>query len=138
MARFLEFLTVHWALAGVFIGLLLALFWVESRRQGPAISAQQATRLINHEDALVVDLRDANDFATGHIAGARNIPLSTLSEHTELLKEARTKPVILVCQLGQHSGAAGKLLQQKGCVQVMRLSGGISGWLADKLPLVKT
>jgi hypothetical protein len=137
MARFLEFISHNWQLSSVFFGLLVALFWVESQRQGRSISSSQATQLINKQQALVLDLRDTAEFDAGHIAGARHIPLSALNEQVRTLKDYQDKPIILVCKLGQHSGAAGKLLKQQGFSQVVRLSGGVSGWLGDNLPLVK-
>ena len=138
MARFLEFLANNWQLSSLVFSLLIALFWVESLRQGRSISSRQATLLINKQQALVLDLRDSAEFDAGHIVGARHVPLSTLAEQIRLLKDYQHKPVILVCKLGQHSGGAGKLLRQQGFTQVMRLSGGVSGWVGDNLPLVKS
>ncbi len=138
MARFLEFTSNNWQLSSLIFSLLVALFWVESLRQGRSISSSQATLLMNKQQALVLDLRDNAEFDAGHIVGARHVPLSGLPDQLRLLKEYQHKPVILVCKLGQHSGAAGKLLRQQGFTNVVRLSGGISGWLGDNLPLVKS
>lgn len=138
MARFLEFTSNNWQLTSLIFSLLVAFFWVESLRQGRSISSLQATLLINKQQALVLDLRDNAEFDAGHIVGARHVPLSGLPDQLRLLKDYQHKPVILVCKLGQHSGAAGKLLRQQGFTNVVRLSGGISGWLGDNLPLVKS
>lgn len=138
MARFLEFIANNWQLSSLVFTLLIAFFWVESLRQGRSISSRQAIFLINKQQALVLDLRDNTEFDAGHIVGARHVSLSGLADQIKLLKDYQHQPVILVCKLGQHSGAAGKLLRKQGFTQVMRLSGGISGWLGDNLPLVKS
>ena len=137
MALLIEFVSQQWALVGALVVVLLMLFRHEGNRSGPSLSAQQAINKINQQQAVVVDLRDAAEFKSGHIVDALNIPHAKLAERVDELEKYRERPLILVCKMGQHTGAAGKLLGSKGFADVYRLSGGISEWQQQQLPLVK-
>lgn len=137
MDRLIDFAMNHPVLVGAFLMLLTALLGLENRRSGKSVSSQQLTNLVNAAGAVVVDVRDAKEFREGHITESRNIPYSQLPEKISELAVYKDKPVILVCKMGQHAGAAGRLLTKAGFADVRRLSGGISTWTADRLPLVK-
>lgn len=133
MERWLEFIQHHPILFGI-LGILIVLFFVlENRRSGRKISPQSLGVLIQRENALLVDLRDAKDFKAGHISGSRNIPYSQLKNHIDELKESG-RPIVMICNLGQVSGSA---IQMLGQAHTYRLDGGISNWRAQGLPLVK-
>ena len=85
---------------------------------------------------MVIDLRDKAEFSKGHILDSVNLPFAKLDKEIDGLAD-KEKPVVLVCKLGQHSGAAGKKLGAKGYTQVHRLKGGIGEWQAMQMPLVK-
>ena len=115
-----------------------ALLWLhESRKSGQSLTPQQAITLVNREDGVFLDLRDSNDFGGGHIANALNIPASKLEGRVAELEKYREKPIVLVCKMGQHSGAVGKQLQDKGFPRIYRMSGGMTEWGQLQLPLVK-
>ena len=95
------------------------------------------TQLINRDNALVVDLRPANDFEKGHIPGAKNVLMSQFDPEHKRLAPAKSLPVVLVCKDGQSSGGAAKRLKKAGFEQVYVLDGGIAGWQQADLPLVK-
>lgn len=137
MERLLEFVINHPELVVPFFVLLTLLILLESRRGGKTVSSQQLVHLVNKEDAVVVDVRDAKEFREGHITESRNIPFSSLKDNLTQLDKFKEKPVILVCKMGQHAGAAGRILSTGGFKDVRRLSGGITTWKADGLPLVK-
>lgn len=133
MERWLEFMQNHPFLFGS-LGVLIVLFFVlENRRSGRKISPQSLGFLIQKENAILVDLRDAKDFKVGHISGSRNIPFSQLKNHVEELKES-VRPIVMICNLGQVAGSA---VQMIGHANTYRLEGGISNWKAQGLPLVK-
>ncbi len=138
MERLFEFIGNHPILVSVWLGLLAALIFTESRRGGRPVSPQQATHLMNRENALVLDVRDRKAFNEGHITGALNIPYSQVMGRLAELEEYREKPVIVACAMGQHSGAAGRVLNKAGFQQVMRLQGGVNEWRASSFPLVRT
>lgn len=137
MDRLLGFAMNHPVLVGAFMLLLTALLALENRRSGKSVTSQLLTNLVNTASALVVDVRDAKEFREGHITDSRNIPYSQLQDKLAELEPFKDKPVILVCKMGQHAGAAGRILTKAGFTDVRRLSGGISTWTADRLPLVK-
>lgn len=137
MDHLLQFVLNHPELVIPFLVLLTLLIMLESRRGGKTVSSQQLTNLVNKEEAVVVDVRDSKEFREGHITESRNIPFSSLKENLTQLDKYKEKPVILVCKMGQHAGAAGKILSTSGFKDVRRLSGGITTWKSDGLPLVK-
>lgn len=92
--------------------------------------------LINRSDAIVVDVRDKKEFEAGHIVGSINIPLAKIDQRMTELKKHQEKPVIVVCKLGQQSGEAAKKIQEAGHEQVYKLSGGVTEWKAQSMPLV--
>ncbi len=137
MDRLLEFCMNHPELVGPFVVLLTAFIFLESRRGGQTVSAQQLTNLVNNEEALVLDVREAKEFREGHITDSRNIVFSKLKDSLGEIESYKDKPVVIVCKMGQHAGAAGKILHQAGFSNIKRLSGGIGTWKADGMPLVK-
>ena len=137
MDRFIEFAVNHWVLITLFFALLLALLVTESRRGGRTVSSQQLTHLANHEGAAIIDVRETVDYQAGHITGSINVPYTRLKDNIVEIEQYKEQPVVLVCKVGQHSGEAGRALNSQGFVDVRRLSGGIAGWKADGLPLIK-
>ncbi len=81
---------------------------------------------------LLVDVRTADEFATGHIHGAVNIPLDTLE--TQLNGIPQTQPVVLYCHSGNRSGKAAQLLSNAGYKQIYDL-GGINAWTEQGYPI---
>lgn len=132
-----EFVQNHPLLVGAFLIVLAGWLAYEFKRGNHGVDSSQATALVNREDAVVVDIRDANDFKAGHIAGARNIPQSRLDERLGELEKFKDKPVIVVCKHGQSSGIAVAKLTKAGFARVVKLKGGMSQWQADNLPVVR-
>jgi len=116
---------------------LLLLFWRERVTGAFRVDPTSATRLINKEKALVLDLRDNNAFGQGHIVGAKNIPHTRLAQDVQELAKYKEKPIILVCEMGRLSPASGALLHKQGFTQVYMLSGGVQAWRSAGLPLTK-
>ncbi|MDB6063304.1 MAG: Rhodanese-related sulfurtransferase [Verrucomicrobiaceae bacterium] len=133
----LEFLIQQWHLAGALAVAVILLVVHEARRGGPTISPQQLSKLVNEQQAKVIDLRDPADYRKGHIVGALNIPYAKVDERWDELEKLRDEPLILVCKLGQFSSAIGKKLLTKKFPKVYRLGGGIAEWQTAQLPLVK-
>ena len=138
MDRLFEFTINHPILVGAFLGLLVLFFLLETRRGGKTVSPQLLTQLLNNESGVVLDVREPKEFRAGHITGATNIPYSKLKDSLSELEKHKQHPIVIVCKMGQHSGAAGKILNAAGFADVRRLQGGISTWTAEKLPLVKS
>ena len=98
------------------------------------IGPQEAVMLFNHEDALLIDVREASEWADGHIARARHIPLGQLKGRLNELEKFKGKPIIAVCRSGNRSGSACRLLKKAGFENLHNLSGGMQAWEQANLP----
>lgn len=102
---------------------------------GATVGTLQATRLINDQDAVIVDVRPGAEFAAGHLPNARNIAPDELAKRAADLPKG--KPVIVVCGTGTKAGRAASALRATGRQDVFCLEGGIAAWQQAGLPLVK-
>jgi rhodanese-related sulfurtransferase len=137
MEKLFEFVANHPFLVGTFVVLLALFIRNETRRGGRSVSAQQLVDMVNRENALVLDVRDRKEFQGGHIVDAVNIPQSSLESRLDEIRKHKDRPVVVVCRIGQNAGAAGTLLRKSGFEQVSRLSGGMTEWRNQNLPVVK-
>ncbi len=96
-----------------------------------------AVQLINREKAVVIDVCEANEFAAGHVMGAKNIPLGLLEEKLATTVKNKALPVILVCQSGRRSGHALALAKKLGFERAQSLAGGLTAWRSANLPVEK-
>jgi rhodanese-related sulfurtransferase len=117
----------------------IALLVLTIRRPGDrnALSSTQATFLINRENALVIDVREADVYADGHLPEARNFPAARLGERVGEIDKFKDTPLVVVCQSGVSSANACKQLAKLGFTRVHSLDGGINAWRAAGLPLKK-
>ena len=138
MEAFFTFIGAHPLLVGAFVVLLGLFIRNESGRGGSTITTQELVRLVNVQNALVLDVRDKAEFAEGHIVDAVNIPYASLEEKWSELSKHKERPIVVACKMGQHSGTAGTLLKKNGFANVSRLMGGYSEWRAQNLPVVKS
>ena len=116
-------------------GLLL---WPTLQRGGRrGVSAAEATQLINRRNAVVIDLRSADDFAKGHLPSARQIEFAELAAKVGQLVKNKSNPVLLVCQTGQQSHKALRLVKDAGFAEVHVLDGGVNAWQQAGMPVVK-
>jgi len=139
MERLIEYIGNHYYLAGaaVLVAVLAVVFEVRARAANfSAIGPQDAIRLMN-QHALVLDIRPPEQFATGHVAGARNLPPDQILKAGDTLKKYKEKPVVVYCDTGSLAGSAVRQLVAQGFTKVVNLRGGIAGWRAENLPLAK-
>jgi len=103
-----------------------------------SVAAQQATLMINNENALVVDVRSSEEYKKGHIVNAKNITLSQIEQgkFTGIVNNKHT-PIIVVCESGVRSANAASKLHKAGFTQVYNLSAGMDGWVSANLPATK-
>lgn len=137
MSQILEFASNHYILVSSFFLLWTLFFVLESRRGGEAVTPQAATNLVNADNATIIDLRDTDDFAKGHIAGSVNIPAGKILDRIDEFEKRKDSPIILVCDMGNHASQAGRQLRVKGIEKLYRIQGGLNAWRAASLPLVK-
>jgi rhodanese-related sulfurtransferase len=136
MALFLEFLAQQWILVIALLAVIIMLVLHEARKSGPSLSPQQAINLVNNQQGVFVDLRDAAEYKKGHIVDALHIPASKVADRIAELEKFRDKPIVLVCKMGQQSGAAGKQLKAGDFDKVYKMSGGMLEWTNLQLPTV--
>ncbi|HEY9381475.1 MAG TPA: rhodanese-like domain-containing protein [Burkholderiales bacterium] len=117
------------------------LIWPLLRRNAgcPVISPLDATMRINKQDATIIDVRSAEQYAQGHLLRARNLPLKEIADRISEIERLKGKPVIVTCDSGSGgpSTSAAKVLKQHGFTDVSILEGGITGWRKADLPVEK-
>ena len=138
MEQLFTFIGNHPLLVGAFVVFLILFIRNEMSRGGATISSQKLVQLVNSENAIVVDVRDANEYSEGHIVDAINIPFANFEARSDELNEHKDQPVIVACKMGQHSGSVGTILRKKGFTNVLRLTGGMAEWRGQNLPVVKS
>lgn len=133
----MNFITDNLYLIGIAIVSGGALLFPSLIRRGAVASPLQATQYINKGKTLILDVRTADEFATGHLQNARHIPLQELELRIKEIEKSKSHVVIVVCASGARSGRATGLLGKAGFGQVFSLDGGIAAWKAASLPVVK-
>jgi len=114
-----------------------ALFLPTLQRGGARLSLLQATQMLNQGKAVILDIRDQDEFAAGHIRDARHIPLKDLKSRISELDKFKSKSVIVVCSSGAQSARAASQLKSAGFTEVYSLDGGLAAWRAQGLPTAK-
>ena len=112
-------------LASVFRGRLSGV-----KQTGP----QEAVMLMNHEDALILDVRENSEFADGHIGKAKHIPLGSVGKRLNELEKFKERPIVVVCRSGNRSSSACRTLRKAGFPNVSNLNGGMIAWDQAGLP----
>lgn len=134
--KLLQFAINHWVLVAGFFVLLVCLFIDETRTKGRGrLTVQQTVDLINHEQVLILDIRDKALFRQGHIAQARNIPQQSIEQKTNSISAFRHRPIVVVCQQGQVSARAAARLRKLGFDKVQILEGGMRAWQNALMPI---
>jgi rhodanese-related sulfurtransferase len=118
-------------------GAMIIYTQLASRSGSRALSTLEATQMMNSRNAVVLDVRSADEFASGSITNAKNFPLETLKARGTELARFKNRPVIVVCAAGQRSSSAVKQLSADGFTEVFNLGGGVGAWRAAGLPLIK-
>lgn len=137
MEQLIEFASNHFMLVAAWVLTLILIIWSEGQRAGKSVSPAIATQLINKQDAVLIDIRTKKEWDTGYITGSRHIPVADLSRRITEIEKFKSRPLIVVCNLGQVAGSASKQLKAAGFENVMRLQGGITEWKGQNLPIVK-
>ncbi len=134
----MKFILDNWMLITVALVSASLLFWPVIKGAGAGgLSPTQAVQLMNRDKAVVVDVCEAEEFAAGHVVGARNVPLNQLEDKLAALVKNKALPLILVCQTGARSGRALAIAKKLGYEQAQSLAGGLAAWRSANLPLEK-
>jgi rhodanese-related sulfurtransferase len=101
------------------------------------VGAIAATQLINRQNAVILDLRESNEYAAGRLPNALHIPLGQLATRGQELAKFIGRPIIAYCERGQRSRAAAGALAKLGFTEVFTLQGGLRAWSDAGMPLEK-
>lgn len=134
-----KFLIDNWMVISVALASGGMLLWpmVAGASAMGALSANGAVQLINREKAVVVDVSEADEFASGHIGGAKNLPVGQLEEKLPGAVKNKGLPLLLVCATGSRANRAVAVAKKLGYAQAQALGGGLKAWKEANLPLEK-
>ncbi len=136
----MQFIQNNYLIVGLALVSGMMLLWpFISRLLGGAkqLDTLEAVQKINHDDALVIDVREPAEVAQGKIARAKLIPLGELKNRIGELEKHKTKPIIMVCRSGSRSAGACGILSKQGFSEVYNLAGGMIAWQQSNLPVEK-
>ena len=135
----MKFLIDNWMLISVALASGGLLLWplISSGMAAGSLSATGAVQLINRHKAGVIDVSETEEFATGHVAGAKNLPLNQLEEKLPNAVKNKALPLILVCPTGARASRAVAMAKKLGYEQAQCLAGGLKSWKEANLPLEK-
>jgi rhodanese-related sulfurtransferase len=133
-----KFILDNWMLMSVALASGGMLLWplLKGATEG-GLTTTLAVQLINREKAVVVDVCESEEFAAGHVGGAKHIPLNQLEARLPMVVKNKTLPLILVCQTGARSGRALGIAKKLGYDKAQSLGGGLVAWKRANLPIEK-
>ena len=134
----MKFILDNWMLISVALASGFMLFLPVMQGAATAgLSPQQAVQMINREKAQVIDVCSTEEFAAGHLIGARHVPLDQLEQQLAGVAKNKSQPLILVCASGMRSKRAVAVAKKLGYEQAHSLTGGLKGWKEANLPVEK-
>jgi rhodanese-related sulfurtransferase len=139
MERLIDYVTNHPLLVGATALALVIVLVTESRMRASsfaAITSQELIRLMN-QGALVLDIRKTEEFAKGHVHGARQLPSDQILSAADSFKKYKEKPVVVIDESGSLAAAAVRQLNTQGFTKAFSLRGGFAGWRSENLPVSK-
>ncbi len=132
----MKFLLDNWMLITVALASGLALLF-PALNKGQGLSPQDMVQLMNREKAIVIDVCEPDEFARGHVIGAKNLPLGQLEEKLAHVVKSKSAQVVMVCQVGARSARAAATARKLGFENVQSLAGGLKAWQAASMPVEK-
>ena len=134
----MKFIIDNWMLIAVALASGGMLLWPAIQgATGGGLSTANAVQLINRERAVVVDVCEPEEFAAGHVGGARNVPVGQFEQRLPEVVKNRTVPLILVCPTGARANRVLAIAKKLGYEKAQVLAGGLKAWKDANLPLEK-
>jgi rhodanese-related sulfurtransferase len=141
MQEYVEFFQANIWLTAAWVILFIAVVVTSIRASINGIKKvnhQQATMMMNRDDAVVLDVRGEGEYKKGHILGSKLVPLSKFKNNDlASIEKYKDTPIIVVCNSGMTSNQACQMLQKLGFNDLYNLQGGITEWRNANLPLTK-
>lgn len=139
MQDLITFLSHHPLLSLAAASLLILLMIIEfirANRGRKNLSPLQTTQMINHDHAVIIDLRPNEAYQQGHIIDALPMSAQDIVKNPKKVEKFKTKPIIMVCPTGAESQKIAAILLKRG-YNAYALTGGIRAWNEAQMPLVK-
>ena len=133
----MNFLIDNWMLLAMALASGLALL-LPVLSKGSGVDPQAMVQLMNRDKAVVLDVCEPDEFARGHVIGAKNLPLGQLEDKLPQVVKNKSAHVIMVCQVGARSARAAATARKLGYENVQSLSGGLRAWSAASMPTEKS
>lgn len=133
----MNFLIDNWMLLAMALASGLALL-LPVLSKGSGLDPQAMVQLMNRDKAVVIDVCEPDEFARGHVIGAKNLPLGQLEDKLSQIVKNKSTHVIMVCQVGARSARAAATARKLGYENVQSLSGGLRAWTAASMPTEKS
>jgi rhodanese-related sulfurtransferase len=115
----------------------MILEFAAQKRGNLKLSPLQLVQLMNRNNAVVIDIRQAPLFAEGHIIDAISMPAEDIENKLKKIEKYKSKPVVLTCLTGNESPRTAAVLAKNGFENIHVLNGGIRAWRDADMPLVK-
>jgi rhodanese-related sulfurtransferase len=131
-----NFLIDNWMLLTVALASGFALL-LPVLTKGSGLDPQAMVQLMNRDKAVVIDVCEPDEFARGHVMGAKNVPLGQLEDKLGQVVKNKSTQLIMVCQVGARSARAAASARKLGYDNVQSLSGGLRAWVAASMPTEK-
>jgi len=108
-----------------------------ARQQICEISPKQATEILAKQGTTLIDVREPQEFAAGHLPGAINLPRGLLEFKLAELPglEAPETTCVLYCKSGGRAALCAVVLEQMGLPNVVSIVGGYDAWVSERLPV---
>ncbi|PZQ02019.1 MAG: sulfurtransferase [Variovorax paradoxus] len=135
----MNFVIANWMLFAVALVSASLLLWpmVSGAAGASALTPAGAVQLINREKAVVVDVSEEAEFATGHVVGAKNVPFGQLDAKLSNVVKNKGVPLLLVCPTGARANRAVAAAKKLGYEKAQAVAGGMKGWRDAGLPVEK-
>ena len=137
MLEFNLFLIDYWYFSVPLFLFLFLFAYSEMNKGGKKIEPNELTRLVNKENAILIDLRKKEDYENGHITTALNYPHQEFDNYMFKLDKFKESPIILVCEMGRNSANIGEKLKKAKFKETFRLNGGMMTWTQENLPIIQ-
>jgi rhodanese-related sulfurtransferase len=138
--EYTAFVQNHLLLVVGFVGVLGFIIWTEFNRftrKYKQLDTNEAVRLLNDDNTIVIDVREGNEISAGKIKGARHIPLGQVATRLGELEKSKDQPILIYCRSGNRSALAANTLTKNGFTNVNNLAGGMTAWESANLPVSK-
>lgn len=134
----MQFIVENWILIlAAFVSGAMLVWPMVAKGGSGSVSTTDAVRLINQDKAVLIDVREPDEYAAGHAAGARNVPLSAL-DGAKGLPSNKAVPLVVMCATGARASRAVAQLRKAGYASVHALAGGNAAWREASLPIEKS